>query len=411
MPRNMRWFPCIASTWLLGVLLLLLGAAPYAAGQCYYTYEQLPEPPPGWFFGAVDMNELGHVAALMQNGGDFTRAAFWSPETGIRLVPKPPGIRSMEVGGLNDHDVICGQMTGSAGRFGFLWDRATDQVTFIDLPEGAERVEMNAINNANYVAATLYFWEPPFAPAVSWYDGAFHSVSAEIEAETAHAYANNELRETAGDYGDDYWNIARGFVADGSDLAWLPHPQELTITFPEDMSNNGYFAGRGTTAPSGDPDFAYRGVVWDPGGGAYVLSPPRRIRDVYIKDVNDSGRAVGFTYGENGMGAPPLTALMWQQGVQSDLNTLVPGLSGLYMVSAINDRGQIQASGSAGAFVLSPVWLPGDLTGDCHVSVEDLILVLSNFGQPQGSFPRGDVDLDGDVDLSDLTILLAHWGE
>jgi len=176
------------------------------------------------------------------------------------------------------------------------------------------------------------------------------------------------------------------------------------------MSNNGTFGGRGSTAQSG-PNFAYRGVVWAAGGTAYVISPQRRVRDAFIADINDSGRAVGYTYRQNAGGPRPIP-LVWQQGVTTDLNTQIPGLPPLLGALAINDRGQIRAGASdVGQFILTPVWLPGDLTGDCHVSVEDLILVLSNFGQPLGSFPRGDVDLDGDVDLSDLTILLAHWGE
>jgi len=411
MPRNMRWFPCIASSWLVGVLLLLLGAAPYAAGQCYYTYEQLPEPPPGWFFGGIDMNELGHVAALMQNGGDFTRAAFWSPETGIRLVPKPPGIRSMEVGGLNDHDVICGQMYDQSRYYGFLWDRASDQVTTIDLPGGAYRVEMNAINNANQVAATLYYHEEPTIRAATWHDGTFHPVADDPDIQPVDGYAINERNETAGDAGSSAWGGARAYVADFPSITVLPRAAQLRNNQCRSLSNNRCCGGWGETAPVSNPAFAYRGVVWQPGGDAYVISPQRRVRDAYIRDVNDAGRAVGFTYRQNAGGPRPIP-LVWQQGVTRDLNELIPGLPPLLGALAINNRGQIYAGASdVGQFILTPVWLAGDLTGDCHVSVEDLILVLTNFGMPRGSFPRGDVDLDGDVDLSDLTILLAHWGE
>ena len=233
-----------------------------------------------------------------------------------------------------------------------------------------------------------------------------------MSAPYSHGEANNEIGQTAGDAATDYWGDRRGYVADSLDFAWLPHPPELTITFPEDMSNNGYFAGQGTTAPSGQPGFAYRGVVWTPGGDTYVISPPRRVRDAVMRDVNDAGRAVGFTSRQTGGTVPLPAPLVWQHGVARNLNDLIPGLPPLLGAIAINNQGQIYAGSSeVGQFILTPVWLPGDLTGDCHVSVEDLILVLSNFGMPQGSFPRGDVDLDGAVDLCDLTILLAHWGE
>lgn len=54
---------------------------------------------------------------------------------------------------------------------------------------------------------------------------------------------------------------------------------------------------------------------------------------------------------------------------------------------------------------------PGDLTGDNQVSIDDLALLLSNFGTPSGATPnQGDLDGDGDVDLSDLTLLLSQFG-
>ncbi|MBI5866325.1 MAG: hypothetical protein HZB38_17785 [Planctomycetes bacterium] len=176
------------------------------------------------------------------------------------------------------------------------------------------------------------------------------------------------------------------------------------------MSNNGIVAGRGEAARYGDPDWGYRGIVWTP-GNTYVISPPAGNRDAHIRGINDAGRAVGQTYDRLWNG-PREFAFVWQQGVVTDLNTLVPDQLGLvWAARGTNNRGQIFAGGAHGRYLFTPVWLPGDLTGDCHVSVEDLILVLSNFGQPHGSFPRGDVDGDGAVDLSDLAILLAHWGE
>jgi len=54
---------------------------------------------------------------------------------------------------------------------------------------------------------------------------------------------------------------------------------------------------------------------------------------------------------------------------------------------------------------------PGDLDGDLDIDLEDLTVLLSNFGTPSGATREdGDVDGDGDVDLSDLTVLLAAYG-
>lgn len=60
--------------------------------------------------------------------------------------------------------------------------------------------------------------------------------------------------------------------------------------------------------------------------------------------------------------------------------------------------------------MLAPISAIGDLTGDCQVSIGDLVILLGEFGRAQGTFPRADLDLDGDVDLSDLTVLLSNLG-
>lgn len=55
--------------------------------------------------------------------------------------------------------------------------------------------------------------------------------------------------------------------------------------------------------------------------------------------------------------------------------------------------------------------LPGDLDGDCDVDIQDLAVLLSNFGTNSGATPAmGDVDGDGDVDIADLALLLASFG-
>lgn len=52
---------------------------------------------------------------------------------------------------------------------------------------------------------------------------------------------------------------------------------------------------------------------------------------------------------------------------------------------------------------------PGDTDGDGDVDISDLGLLLSQFGQ-SGTGLGGDVDFDDDVDISDLGLLLARFG-
>jgi hypothetical protein len=56
--------------------------------------------------------------------------------------------------------------------------------------------------------------------------------------------------------------------------------------------------------------------------------------------------------------------------------------------------------------------LPGDLDGDCDVDLGDLGILLAHYGQSGDvSYADGDLTGDGVIDLSDLGILLAYYGQ
>jgi hypothetical protein len=53
---------------------------------------------------------------------------------------------------------------------------------------------------------------------------------------------------------------------------------------------------------------------------------------------------------------------------------------------------------------------PGDVDADGDIDLSDLALLLSHFGDIDASPADGDTDIDGDVDLSDLALLLSGFG-
>jgi predicted outer membrane repeat protein len=52
----------------------------------------------------------------------------------------------------------------------------------------------------------------------------------------------------------------------------------------------------------------------------------------------------------------------------------------------------------------------GDIDGDCDVDLCDLTELLANYGQQNVGYDHGDLNVDGMVNLADLTALLANYG-
>jgi len=64
------------------------------------------------------------------------------------------------------------------------------------------------------------------------------------------------------------------------------------------------------------------------------------------------------------------------------------------------------SSNSSGGSIVSNSKSKGDLNTDGKVNITDLSIILTNFGKANRS---GDVNSDGKVDIKDLSIILSHW--
>ena len=54
---------------------------------------------------------------------------------------------------------------------------------------------------------------------------------------------------------------------------------------------------------------------------------------------------------------------------------------------------------------------PGDANGDGRVDINDLTIVLANYGKTGMTWTQGEFTGDGTVDINDLTIVLANFGK
>ena len=97
-----------------------------------------------------------------------------------------------------------------------------------------------------------------------------------------------------------------------------------------------------------------------------------------------------------------------------DLNNLIAPSSGwiLNTANGINDAGQIVGNGTINGytrgFLLTPA-LPGDANLDGVVDINDLSKVLTNYDKTGMQWADGDFTGDGTVDINDLGNVLANY--
>ncbi len=135
-------------------------------------------------------------------------------------------------------------------------------------------------------------------------------------------------------------------------------------------------------------------------------------------DINELGQIVGRAWGIGGN--PNIeSAFIWQNGIMTDLDDLIPANAGVHVTwaTAINNQGQITGqanmgdSGDVVGVLLTPIQRPGDLDGDCTVGINDFLMLLAAWGPcPATGGCPGDLDGDGFVGIIDFLLLLANWG-
>jgi hypothetical protein len=137
-------------------------------------------------------------------------------------------------------------------------------------------------------------------------------------------------------------------------------------------------------------------------------------------DINNAGTVVGYSSVTPWVENMERTSFVWsmRRGMV-DLNrrrdpcNRVRELRDLLYAVAINDAGVIitvPESEFVKAALLIP-YIPGDLDENGVCDLQDLAILLSNFGRRGVGYPEGDLDCQGDVDLQDLAILLLNFGD
>lgn len=93
-------------------------------------------------------------------------------------------------------------------------------------------------------------------------------------------------------------------------------------------------------------------------------------------------------------------------------NALTPNTTYSYTVIARDAAGNTSAASTAlsAKTLAGTAANTGDLNSDGKVNITDLSIMLSHWNNTGVPVTQGDVNADGKVNLTDLSILLSHWG-
>jgi probable HAF family extracellular repeat protein len=395
---------------------VLLSSVPSARGQCEYEVAVIRHPPcpPPLGYPPIDglgLNELGHVVGEhWACDWDEDHAFVWTPESGLVTLDMPPGTYTSTAYDINEASQIVGELsiTGDdLGILGFLRDG--DTVTTLGTMPGGTFSTAQAINSAAQV--TGYWGNNVTGPihGFLWQDGVMSDLSPLVGTAYSHAYAINESGDVAGWMGSSS-SDARAFILRGESLIELPPVPGGDTSIAQVLNNRGDAAGRGRyTDPDSGETFP-RAFAWVDGAMVRIDPLPGLSRSA-ARGINDAKQVVGYAWE-----ASTLRGFIWQNGILSDLNDLIPPEFYVNLANGINNAGQIIASGAynveSAALLLTPInQPPGDLDHDCTVGVTDFLILLDAWGTcPTTGVCPADIDSDGMVGVTDFLLMLAHWG-
>jgi hypothetical protein len=137
--------------------------------------------------------------------------------------------------------------------------------------------------------------------------------------------------------------------------------------------------------------------------------PNNDLFKTFVSNDNGANWALAETIGPQTSGGWTVHSFM-----VGDFVTPTSQVKVRFEASDLNDGSVVEAGIDAfrvSRFSCEDVECPGDLDGDGDVDLADLSQLLANYGVTSGAeYEDGDLDGDGDVDLTDLSALLAVYG-
>jgi hypothetical protein len=103
-------------------------------------------------------------------------------------------------------------------------------------------------------------------------------------------------------------------------------------------------------------------------------------------------------------------AMIWDDGIAPvSLHDLIPDTPMSTFAITITSQGDVLVRGDASNWILQ-LGCNGDIDHDGEVSVNDLLIMLSQWGTDGGGSCGSDLDASGVIDVGDVLALIGQWG-
>ncbi|HEB60661.1 MAG TPA: DUF3466 family protein [Phycisphaeraceae bacterium] len=360
-----------------------------ANAEVRYTITDLGVLPDGTHSIAHCINQQGDIAGQSdRNANNYEQATLWTDGELLDLTGM--GISGASAFAVNDNGVVVGY-TDEFEINAFVWEDGV----ITSLPQFHDGGASSAydINNNGLIVGEAPPDSGGYNVAVYWQNGEIFNLGFH-----GTAFGVNDAGQITG-----HMYVNNDFRAFFWDAGTLINIGTLggEDSFAKDINESGKIVGYADTSNGRSHAFLWDGeTMIDLGTLGSFFS--------YAYAINDNDHIVGSSYGD----FTGIHATLWLDPASPlDLNDLIDPAEGwtLYYAYDINNAGQIVGNGlhngQQRAFLLTPI-VTGDLDHDGDVDQADLGILLSSYGNDAG----GDLDGDGDTDQADLGILLANYG-
>jgi probable HAF family extracellular repeat protein len=317
---------------------------------------------------AYDINEAGHVVGYATTADLEYHGFLWTDGVMTDLGTLPTGSSSKAFGLNNNGQVVGyafnGSSAGGRTNHAFLWEDGV----MTDLIPTPQWSSANAINDAGQVAGTYnlnrpFIWEDGVLTDLGGFGGSASFGYAEDINNAAQVVGSSFVNNGSEGISQHAFLWEDGVITDLGALPGLPDSRAHAI------NELGQVVGFSSSFDPETTDEVFESFLYSD-GVMIDLGVPGSANIAH--DINDSGQIVGWASGR---------AYIYNDGVVTDLNTLIPAGTGLtlYAATGINNAGQIVgyafSGGSTHAFLLTPIE-----EGTPSVSIGDVMVTEGNAG-------------------------------